>query len=233
MRLFDKYRNNQTSEDEQSAMTEILIQNKFDEGLRQKMTQRLEQQYGIKRTPEASSARVRRLQLLRWGSSIAAAVLVGLAIWQVATPKLDYQALSAAYMTEYMATNERGKGLDNITEQRNSAIDAYMVKDFVLAAQLRETVTQSEQADAEDYLYLGLSYLYQTPPQTDKAITAFQSGLGYTDDKVREETQWYLSLSYLQAGQLQNARDLLETIVANKQWNRAKAKKLLKRIPQD
>lgn len=230
MKLFDKYQHSEANEEEQSIVTERLIQNKFNQELRQKMAQRLDQEYGIKR--ETGSARMRRLQLIRWGSGIAAAILVGLAIWQLSTPELDYQALTAEYLTEYVPTNERGKGLEDAFEQRAAAIDAYLVKDFERAAELRKLVTDSEYAEAEDFFYLGLSYLYQNPPQINAAVAALQEANRYTDSLVEEETQWFLSLAYLQAEQLHNARPLLQAIVTNRQWNAAKARKLLKRLPR-
>mgnify|MGYP001796381696 CR=1 FL=1 len=144
MKLFDKYYHNETNEEEQSAMTELLIQRKYDQELRQKMAQRLAQQYGIKRTPQVRATKVRRLQVIRWGASIAAAVLIGFAIWQFGSPQLGYQALTAEYLSEHMPETVRGKGWAEVLEQRDAAIQAYVTKDFASSAEHWELVSQSE-----------------------------------------------------------------------------------------
>ena len=72
MKIFNKYLNNTTSDQEQEAITELFIREKFNNDLRQKMTQRLQANYGIARNqPGAKSTRLNRLQIMRWGSSIA------------------------------------------------------------------------------------------------------------------------------------------------------------------
>ncbi|MEL6660370.1 MAG: hypothetical protein AAFY48_02890 [Bacteroidota bacterium] len=232
MKLFNKYYHNEANEEEQSAMTELLIQKKYDQALRQKMAARLANEYGIQRTPVVSNLRARRLQLIRWGGSIAAAVLLGLAIWQISSPQLDYQALTVAYLSEQMPETYRGKGWKEVLEQRDAAIQAYVTEDYATAAQLWALVTQAEEAEAKDFLYLGLSYLFQEEPQLETAITALQQALTYTNKDIEQVSRWYLSLAYLQAEQPENARPLLEEIIANEHWNIAKAKELLKRIPQ-
>lgn len=232
MKLFEKYRHNQADDKEQAAMTELFIKHKYDQELRQKMTQRLAQQYGIKRDDNATTGRIRLLQFIRWGTSIAAAVLVGLAIWQVAQPQLSYQELTTEYLSVYTASNERRKGAEDISEQRTAAIDAYSARDFVRSAQLRQVVVDSEEAIEDDYFYLGLSYLYQTPPQAEAAITALQDGLALPASELAEEIRWYLSLAYLKADRLQEAQQQLQQIVDQKWWNAKKAKKLLKALPE-
>lgn len=232
MKLFDKYYNSEANEEEQSAMTELLIQKKYDQELRQKMAARLAQQYGIKRTPKGGLARTRRLQLIRWGGSIAAAILIGFAIWQISSPQLDYQALTAEYLSEHMPETDRGKGWAEVLDQRNAAIQAYVTEDFVGAAELWKLVSEAEQAEAKDFFYLGLSYLFQKESQSEAAITALQQAMQFSDKSIQEESRWYLSLAYLQAEQPQNALPLLQEIVDRREWKHANARKLLKRLPQ-
>lgn len=233
MKLFEKYRQNQADDQEQAAMTELFIKQKFDQDLRHKMTQRLAKDYGIKRETTTTSTKTRRLQLIRWGGSIAAAVLVGLAIWQVAQPQLSYQELTNNYLSVYTSSNERRKGAEDISEQRTLAIDAYSDRDFVRAAELRQIVVQSPEATEDDYFYLGLSYLYQEPPQVAAAINALQTGLALPARELTEEMQWYLSLAYLKAERISEARLLLNQIVENQQWNAKKAGRLLKVLPTE
>lgn len=231
MKLFDKYRQDRTSEEEQAEMTELFIQKKFDQQLRSKMSARLEQDYGITRTAAGRTSAVRRQMIIRWASSIAAAILVGFAIWQIASPQANYQQLTDELLTAYVPSDEVRKGAGDFSEQRVQAINAYGRKEFAQSAQLRQVIVQAGAAVEEDFFYLGVSLLSQESPQPAAAVEALQQALAIPQGQLREEAEWYLSLAYLKSDRLSEARSLLTQIVNGNQWKAEPAARLLKTLP--
>lgn len=233
MKIFNKYLNNTTSDQEQEAITELFIREKFNNELRQKMTQRLQANYGIARDqPGGKSTRLNRLQIIRWGSSIAAAILIGFAVWYVTAPTPSYQQLTNEYLAEHIPSNERRKGAAEISQLRAAAIDAYSKQDYVKSAELRKQVTEYPEARGEDFFYLGLSYLFQEKAQLAPAIEALRSAVEFpTGHYYQEESQWFLSLAYIKAERIEEARALLQSTVDQQLWNANKAQQLLEALP--
>lgn len=231
MKLFEKYWQSKANEEEKAAMTELFIQKKFDQELKAKMSQRLEHEFGVVRSTGFSTAGVRRRMVVRWVSSIAAAVLVGLAIWQIASPRLDYRDLTNDLLTAYIPSNEMRKGAGDFTQQRTEAIIAYGEQDFERSAQLRNLIAQAGAATEEDFFYLGVSYLSQDQIQVPPAIEALQKALEIPNGQLREEAQWYLSLAYLKADRIAEGRNLLQQIVSENAWNANSAARLLQVLP--
>lgn len=233
MKLFEKYRVNNINEDELNTMTQQLIKQKFDGELRGKMAYRLKEEYGITRG-ETASGQISGRMILRWSLSVAAALLIGIVAWQViGDHSPTYQSLTKEYLATYYPNNELRKGATEISKKRSEAIAAYNKEDFETSARLREEVVVLPGANSEDYFFLGVSYLYQNPPKGELAIEPLLKGL---EDPARtslleEETKWYLTLAYVQAGQFAPARELLEERIQKGGWNASKASDLLHSLP--
>ncbi len=233
MKLFDKYRQNSANEEEKAAMTELFIQQKYDKELKDKMKKRLERDHGITRNRSQQGTALRRKMVVRWVSSIAAAVLIGLAIWQVASPRLNYQNMADEMLTAYIPSNEMRKGAGDFSEERGEAIIAYNRQDFERSAQLRELIAKGGAATEEDFFYLGVSFLSQEQVQVAPAIEALQNALNIPQGQLRQEAQWYLSLAYLKADRIADARSLLERIVNENEWKASSAARLLEVLPSE
>lgn len=231
MKLFDKYRKGDTNEEELYAMTESLIKQKFDQELREKMSRRLAEEYGISRTTAA--VRTLRLNWVRWSAGVAAALLIGIVAWQVVGDSSpSYQALTNEYLAMHYPNNETRKGASDISEQRGQAIAAYNRKDFATSARLRALVTTSEEATTDDFFFLGLSYLYQETPQGAEAIEPLLQATKDPTEELQDEAKWYLALAYVAAGQFTEARALLEERIRAGVWKVAEAKALLDSLPK-
>jgi hypothetical protein len=230
MKLFDKYRLNQANEEEVSAMTEKLINNKFDQERRKAYADKLTKEYGISRS---SSANTFRMTTTRWIIGVAAVLLVGVVSWQLLISTGSYTTLTNEYLAIHYPNNETRKGATNLSELRAAAITAYNNKDYQQAAELRSQVVEQAEANEYDFFFLGLSYLYQQPAQTELAIRAFQQAINYPAKELLQESEWYLSLAYLKANQLDQARTLLQKRVKDNRWNAEKAARLLKALDQE
>lgn len=231
MKLFDKYRKGDTNEEELNTMTESLIKQKFDQELRQRMSHRLEEEYGIRRT---AATRTIQLNWRRWSMGVAAALLIGIVAWQaVGDRSSSYQSLTEEYLALHYANNETRKGASDISEQRGAAIDAYNREDFATSARLRTVVTASEEATTKDFFFLGLSYLYQNPPDGALAIEPLRLAMADPSGELQDEAKWYLTLAYVSAGQFANARELLDERISAGVWKVAEAKALLHSLPKE
>ncbi|WP_367391307.1 tetratricopeptide repeat protein [Lewinella sp. LCG006] len=235
MNLFDKYRTNNINEDELGEITQQLVKQKFDLELRQKMTHRLREEYGITRDG-ASGGRVVPMKIMRWSLSVAAALLIGVVAWQVVGDQSPtYQSLTKEYLAAHYPNNELRKGATDISELRGAAIAAYNEEDFETSARLREEIVKLPEANTEDYFFLGISYLYQDPPQGELAIEPLQKAVADPTGTglIREETEWYLTLAYVEAGRFTAARKLLHKRIRSGGWNASKASDLLQSLPEE
>lgn len=231
MKLFDKYRLNKANEDELNAMTELLIKDKLDREKRREYSERLLKEYGITRS--ASTANIRLLNIRRI-VAVAAILLLGIIAWQMFAIDANYNQLTDEYLAVQYANNELRKGeVVDLGELRVKAITAYNNKAYQEAAQLRQQVAQTAEATEYDFFFLGLSYLYQQPAVSDKAIEAFRQAIAHPQKELLEESEWHLALSYLKAGQLNDAKQLLQQIVDNQSWQDDKAEQLLKALSQN
>lgn len=233
MKLFEKYRANNINEDDLSTMTQQFVKQKFDGELRQKMSSRLREEYGITRdgTP---SGRIVKMKIFRWSLSVAAALLIGVVAWQVVgdhTP--TYQSLTREYLAIHYPNNELRKGASEISEKRAEAIFAYNKGDFETSARIREEIALMPEANTEDFFFLGISYLYQDPPKGEQAIEPLQKAVADPTGKglIQEETEWYLTLAYVEAGRFAAAREMLAKKISNGGWNASKASDLLHSLP--
>ena len=80
-------------------------------------------------------------------------------------------------------------------------------------------------------LYIGLSFLYQTPPKLKKAISIFLE-LITSKSLYSEEANWYLALAKLEQSKKDECLKLLDEIIIKKSWNHQKAKTLKESLLQ-
>lgn len=85
----------------------------------------------------------------------------------------------------------------------------------------------------EQTLYLALSHMYADIPNIEKTIFELKGLLANNNNVINDEAQWFLSLAYLQSGDINNGNTLLKKIVSEESWNHKKASKLLQEFQQE
>lgn len=113
----------------------------------------------------------------------------------------------------------------NTPDMRLQANSYYHEQNYQEAIAAFLQIIQQGEASIYDHFYLGLSYLYTG--QFSGALEHLQLVKNHEDPTLINEANWFLSLSYLNAGNQDAARSLLEAIVANKQWKHKEARELL------
>lgn len=232
MKKLDKYLKGQTEPTELETVTEALIKKTVDQQYRQEWAKELADQHGIRRKVAARST---VKSMYRWVAAVAATLILGILGWQLLQPTSpSYQELAQAYLAEEpFANNEVRKGSEDVGEWRAEAIQAYNQKEYKKSAAVREKVIASGKATEEDYFYQGLSYLYQGEARAAAAITNFQAALAQPNRNLQAEANWFLALAYLQNGQLPEAEELLQMIVADQSWKKDNAAALLKAMVKE
>jgi len=168
-------------------------------------------------------------QLLKPVLSIAAVMVLGIAgllLFQL-SDNHNLNTLTSQYINETppSPTILMGNG-DN--QYLKAANEAYQNTQYKEAAQLFEKIKQPGNLE---YFYLGLSYLYQNPRVTKKAIQNFEKVIEIPNNYT-EEALWYIGLSHLLQNDKVEARSYLNQIKKTS-TNYENANQLLKKINQN
>lgn len=173
-----------------------------------------------------------RLTLRRMAYGVAAAMLIlllSIPFWS-SLQTADPAALYAEAFTLPHAPSLR----DNTSEANRSwqnALQAYQACQYDKAiAQFSDCLAQNDFAFIGDaYFYRGISHLQLR--QSQAAIEDFQSVPSV--HLLYYEAQWYQALSYLQAEQIREAKELLSTIAADpNHYAQTQAADLLTKVNQ-
>ena len=96
-----------------------------------------------------------------------------------------------------------------------------------MASQIYEKVLNSNVVENEDFLFAGLSYLYEgQSAQAVEKLALAQTKIAQ-GEKFWEETNWFLSLAYLKNNDLIKARQQLTQIIQTDSFYSDKAQKIL------
>ncbi|MEL6969801.1 MAG: hypothetical protein AAFO02_06500 [Bacteroidota bacterium] len=228
MKTSEKYTQPHLSGKELEKTSEEMLDALHDRQLRKRWQQQLTDDY--KMPPRRRTTIIRKLRPWLAIAASLALILSVVYLWPV-TPK-DRYALLDEYLAQPFA-NKEGRKSDAILDSlRSYAIAAYTQGDFSEAARLRQQLVDRDSAIIEeDVLYLGLSYLYQNPPQGEAAIPHLERASQWSFGKFTAESRWYLALAYLQAEQIPTARELLQEIAASN-WKSGEAEELLRQLPE-
>ena len=138
----------------------------------------------------------------------------------------EYLVLTHQYLAAPAPHAAQKKGENIEVEAKN----AYQRNKFSEAAQLFKTLIDSKQADETSYFYGAMAHLFQQKPDYQIVINYLlylkNQGGGYEMDK----TLWYLSLAYIEAGQLVEAQNTLKILISRGNFNIEPAQKLLKSL---
>ncbi len=162
-------------------------------------------------TPEKPQARI-----LSFGNattrimSIAAAILLLATLTFILWPKTDLspQQLAQAHLTTPYPAPSPVMGNETRDAQWREARVAYAQGQYETAASLLNRMIANGDSLPETAFYLGLSFLYQTPPNYELAINSFSTIEGL----YREAADWYTALAHIRHGNAQAAVPFLEKI---------------------
>lgn len=94
-----------------------------------------------------------------------------------------------------------------------NGLAAYKSKDYVGAMKFFEDYLSKNSTDLQVPFYYGIACLATS--HTDKAEAQFSRLLGKPDAIYFEHSQWYMAMLYIEKGELQKSKDLLEKVVSN------------------
>jgi hypothetical protein len=175
-----------------------------------------------------------------WRLATVSVLMLGVFGWfhtqSVTQP--EYLVLTDRYLAELAphAAQKKGPNTEVEAAQKKSpnteveAKNAYQRNKFNQAAQLFKTLIDSKQADETCYFYGAMAHLFQQKPDYQTVINYLlhlkNQGGGYEMDK----TLWYLSLAYIESGQLVDAQNTLQILITRGNYNPERAQQLLKSL---
>lgn len=232
MDLLKKYINNSLKEEKMEQIAEQHISYTLDQEKREAWKQKLEKRHGVKRTLPPLK-KVRKLTLLYRGIAIAASIVILISAFFLFRPQeRTHQQLANSYIESLppMADQLTFRTNDDDRDVTETNIDnAYLNGDYDTAIGYWQELVNSGAATAYDQFYLGLSYLRKQNSQPERTIELLLSAKEGIPE-LQQEINWVLCLAYVKTGQLEQAREMLESIVQENAYMAKKAKKLFEAI---
>lgn len=223
----DKYKQGKLTEEELDIFTGELVRAKFNQSQKDKWAKKLAIEHQIQR--DLSTAKVVSFPYRKW--TIAATALLLLALIPLFRNYFQpaYLKLADNYLENelFLPDLQRGASEETISDLRKTAIQTYTNQDYQAASSAYEAILNSNFVKNEDYLFAGLSCLYdgnktEAVKKLEIAQAKIKSGQAFS-----EETNWFLSLAYLKNGDLEKARQKLNNIVNKKGFYSDQAQKIL------
>ena len=223
----DKYKQGDLTEEELNLFTGALIRAKFNQAQKDKWAQKLATEHQIQR----DAPKVKFLQLHFRKLAIAAAILLLVALIPFLQNYLQppSQQLANSYLENRLSLPDikRGTTPETTFDLRKKARDAYINKDYPTASNAYEAILNSDLAKGEDYLFAGLSNLYNDQfGQAVKKLELAQTNIA-AGQTFWEETNWFLSLAYLKNEEFVKAKQLLNKIIETDGFYSDQAQKIL------
>ena len=151
------------------------------------------------------------IQLRAWLAAASIAVLVGLGSWFLFlnNPDVDTEALYAANFSPYdnvISPIERG---NDIVDLRSRAFTAYENKEYTTALEL---FSQLKIEQDDPYIQFYEANLRMQLNQHAKAIPLLK-GYIVNNGKLADRAMWYLALSHLKLGEVEQSRTQLNKLI--------------------
>jgi len=223
----DKYKQGKLNEEELDLFTGELVRAKFNQTQKEKWAKKLAAEHKIERTkPKAKFFQLHFRKL-----AIAASILLILALLPFLQNYLqpEAQQLANEYLENRLSLpdNKRSTTAVDIADLKKQARNAYNKQDYEMASQIYEKVLNSNAVENEDFLFAGLSYLYEgQSAQAVEKLALAQAKIA-KGEKFWEETDWFLGLAYLKNNDLIKARQQLKQIIQTDSFYSDKAQKIL------
>ena len=175
---------------------------------------------------------VRSLNRIFWvAASVVVLFTAGWWLWQQTQPKSGADTFLALYAPADPPANYRGGDMD-YPESMDFGFSAYQDGDFAKAAQYFRSSLRDRDFGRVAQYYLAHSLLAQDSTQTALPLLNSLAHDGTT--VYQTEAEWYLTLCYLQIGELTKARQAAELIQQTPRHPyQDKATSLLKNFPTE
>ena len=227
----EKNNKNRSSNTDDSHL-EKMINARFDREKKAAWADKLAKEHGVVRKSSDAAYRPLKVRsLFATLSAVAAVALLLIIAIPMLTPPTSLEMADNYLTNEKLAYSAKRKNIEDLANQRSAAGEAYELNDYSEAIELwEEIINTSNQANAGDHFFLGLSYLHNEQPELAVESLLKAGPLSEQEDNsYTQDINWFLSLAYVKAGQLEQARNQLESIQAN-EWNYELAQKILKRL---
>lgn len=214
------------SGEELEAISEDLIQAKFDREKRAAWAQELKDTYGVERTV-AESKRVFPFSKL----AIAAVLLVfaGIvtySIVQFSSPSYDSVVQESIENLNTITIYEVAtRGDEKVDKQVAKAYELLTNKMYEESILLWEQLISQGTAKGTAEFYVALCYLQKETPMFQEAINNLLEAR--KTKTIVHETNWALALAYLQSDQKEKATEILQEIIRAKAYKYKKATELI------
>jgi hypothetical protein len=175
--------------------------------------------------PTKKSAAKRPIWLYAIGG---AAILIATVLWwrMGKTDNLSAEQLTDSYLTERFNNLSTQPSKSDENALWVAAKQAYTKDDFVAAAKNIEGI---QDPNDEQIFYKALSWMYQTPPNYDKASAGFIELMRRNVIFVNE-SQWFYLLISLKKGEKEACISMLENVIGKHNAYSEKAAALLKKL---
>ena len=183
-------------------------------------------------TTPVKEAPVRQLPLRRL-RSIAAVLLLGLTMaagWLMFGQSNVNDLVAEGLSQKYTAPVTVRSG--EVTDPNwKNAIQAYKDGNYTTAIAALERSIEKDITNAEEkHFYLGLCYLYQREANHEKAIDHLTKSKQINPNRYAQQANWFISLALLNLQKEEEAKVLLEEMVADEGYKSAEAAELLKEL---
>jgi tetratricopeptide (TPR) repeat protein len=175
---------------------------------------------------------LRRKGVSRWiGWSVAAACAAGI-IWAIITftpnnnKRFDniYTAYYKPYRNVVVSYNRSGDKAGSLKEE---AFSKYAQGDYAQAIEKFQEINNKNQ-DAVIHFYLANAYM--ASGKMSKAQENFRLVLANNDSLFKDQTKWFLALSYLKCNRTNKATELLKELINHKNTYKTKATEIISLI---
>jgi tetratricopeptide (TPR) repeat protein len=155
----------------------------------------------------------------------AALLLIALSsLLYLFSQKSPHEALFEKYFRPYPNTIPITRG-ENSEMKLKQGLAEYEFENYEQAAIILEEVINSEPGNSVAHFYLGISLLFLNHP--DQAISNFQDVIQIGNNEFVEHANWYLGLSFLKKGELDQAKIIFRNWQSEKQRYEQQTKELL------
>lgn len=167
-----------------------------------------------------------RRSWIKYAAAASVVFLIGLTYFLLNPTEPNSEKIFAEAFTPYPNNVIKRSGSDTNSDLKKSAYLAYDSKQFEKSIPLFQELLKTE-GDSITLFYMANAYLANQ--QSDEALETFNTFLPNAG-QMTNQTNWYLSLTYLQRGDFEKCREILEELSAGTSSYGARSVKLLEEM---
>lgn len=228
MQLFRSHYSIEMNDKMQNTENEkLLIQFLLKEELRSTYSEKLKEKYGIEKGKKFESNSGFKV----WKIAAALLVLFGSAFLIKRSLSLTINQYAGNLIEESNVPGNPAvmrKDLSLVDSFRQIANENFIKMEYQEAIKNYELIALNDTLNGMDHFYLGVSYLKNNPISSEKALKHLSDPT--IPSTLKEEQNWFLSLSYIVSGQEQKASLLLSQMIKEGHYKDKEIKKLLKKM---